>query len=180
MLSGNNITMDIRSYFSTILCSFCMIILFSLHLNAQGDHTEIEAPLAPTVFVLGQYQESYEALSAKFESSLLTACNNDLQEAYKKWMHMMSAMEAYSNQIDYDIRGLKIWLQVYWNPDGSLAHVAYHLKPNSRNFDYAELNAFFKSFSNHYELPLKSPVPYAHYGSASFPLYIGSRRLHKD
>ncbi len=152
------------------IISFIILAAFSC-LKAQGDHTPNTQEI-PRVFVLGQYQDSYENLANQFKTSLLEVSNQDINQAYKKWIHTLSEMEAYSKKINYDIRGAKLWLQIYWKADGTIAHIAYHLKPNSRNIPNAELNAFFKSFAKNYKMPVETIMDFSHYGTASFPLYI--------
>lgn len=125
----------------------------------------------PTVFILGEFQESYHALGEVHRMPLLSACGDDMNLAYEKWLDMVQSMENFSSQIDYDLKGVKMWLQLYWNADGSINHIAYFLKPNSRNVPYEDLSAFFKSFTKTYQLPISSTEGFSHYGSVSFPLF---------
>ena len=132
----------------------------------------------PKVFILGEHESAYEKLNLEYNVMLLTACNNNMDLAYQKWLGMLNEMEAYATLINYDIKGVKVWLNVFWNTDGTIKHIAYHLKQNSRNIDTAEFTAFLVSFINHYTFPLTSANKYSHYGSASFPTY--PRKLNTD
>ena len=132
----------------------------------------------PKVFILGEHEKAYEQLNLNYSVMLLTACNGDMDFAYKKWLSMLNEMEAYGTLINYDIKGVKVWLNVFWNVDGTVKHIAYHLKQNSRNIDTAEFTAFLSSFINHYKFPLVTDKKYSHYGSASFPTH--PRKLNKD
>jgi hypothetical protein len=132
----------------------------------------------PKVFILGEHEDAYEQLNLDYSVMLLTACNGNMDDAYQKWVSMLNEMEAYATLINYDIKGVKVWLNVFWNGDGSVKHIAYHLKQNSRNIDTAEFTAFLTSFMNHYKFPLVTNEKYSHYGSASFPTH--PRKLNTD
>ncbi|MEL6989323.1 MAG: hypothetical protein AAGK97_16040, partial [Bacteroidota bacterium] len=60
-------------------------------------------------------------------------------------------------------------LNVFWDNEGGIDHIMYYPKPISRNTNFEELTAFFKSFINNYEFNLKSESKYYHFGQASFP-----------
>ena len=132
----------------------------------------------PKVFILGEHENAYEKLNLEYNVILLSACNGNMDVAYQKWLGMLNEMEAYATLINYDIKGVKVWLNVFWNVDGTIKHIAYHLKQNSRNIDTAEFTAFLVSFMNHYKFPLTTNNKYSHYGSASFPTH--PRKLNTD
>lgn len=132
----------------------------------------------PKVFILGEHEKDYEKLNLDYSVMLLTACDGNMDTAFQKWLSMLNEMEAYATLIDYDIKGVKVWLNVFWNVDGSIKHIAYHLKQNSRNIDTTEFSAFLSSFINHYKFPLVSDQKYSHYGSATFPTH--PRKLTTD
>ena len=132
----------------------------------------------PKVFILGEHEKAYEQLNLEYSVMLLTACDGNMDSAYQKWLSMLNEMEAYATLINYDIKGVKVWLNVFWNVDGSIKHIAYHLKQNSRNIDTAEFSAFLSSFMNRYKFPLVTNKKYSHYGSAAFPTH--PRKLTTD
>ena len=84
---------------------------------------------------------------------------------------MMVAMEDYAEKVKFDVNGLKIWLHAFWNEDGTLSHIGYLLRPDSRNVNTLELAAFLKTFMQRYEFPLSSSKPFSHYTGANFPIY---------
>lgn len=140
-------------------------ILSLSSLQAQsGDAT-------PTIFVMGKHEAGYEELTQTYKQSLLEACGNDMQVAFDKWLEMMQKMEAYADEIDYNIDGVKVLMHVFWNEDGSIAHLGYFLRPNSRNIPTEELTAFFRSFIRQYKFPVSSQRKFAHYTKASFPTF---------
>ena len=132
----------------------------------------------PKVFILGEHESAYEKLNIDYSVMLLTACQGDMDLAYQKWLSMLTEMEAYATLINYDIKGVKVWLNVFWSEDGTVKHIAYHLKQNSRNIDTAEFTAFLISFMGKYKFPLINEEKYSHYGSASFPTQ--PRKLNTD
>ncbi len=126
----------------------------------------------PGVFLMGEYEEQYGLLYETYNEILLSVCNDDMDLAFNKWMYMLSEMEAYAESIDFDLLGVKIWLMVFWNENGQIDYLGYHLKPNSKQVDRPDMRAFLKSFSNRFEMPLRARVKYTHNGSAQFPTAI--------
>ena len=122
----------------------------------------------PVVFILGDHVEEYEQLYMR-NANLLEVCDDDMKLAFESWMHMVERMDAYSQEIGVDLKGLKLWLNVYWNDQGRIKHLAYFLKPNSKKFEYSLLTGFFESFVERYQLPVKADQSFTHYGSAAFP-----------
>ncbi|MEM8908100.1 MAG: hypothetical protein AAGD05_09670 [Bacteroidota bacterium] len=137
---------------------------------ALGALTEVKTDtLLPKVFILGEHEAAFEKLSAKYPVMLLEACNNEMNEAYDKWREMLQEMENYSESLGYDLKSIKIWLNVFWHKDGSIDHMAYYFKPLSKHVDTERFTLFLISFLNNYTFPLEFQQNYAHYGSASFP-----------
>jgi len=86
-------------------------------------------------------------------------------------MGLLSDMEQYAEKSDFDIKGIKIWLNVFWNPDGTIKHLVYFPKPNSRNMDFKLLTKFMEKFRTTYEMESLTAKCYSHCGSASFPTF---------
>lgn len=128
--------------------------------------------LLPKVFIIGEYERQYEELMEEHNTLLLTACDNDMNVAFEKWQEMLVGMEEQAELIDYDLKGIKMWLNIFWEGDGSIKHIAYYLKPNSRNVDTDKLSMFFINFINHYQFPVSTRKKFAHYGMASFPTFL--------
>jgi len=126
----------------------------------------------PKVFKIGEHENLYGELYEEYHEILLTVCNDDMNIAFDRWMHMIVEMEEYSKSIAFDINGVKVWLKVFWNATGKIDHLSFYLKPESRNIDPSELEAFFSSFMNYYEMPVTSRVNFTHNGSAQFPTAI--------
>ncbi len=122
----------------------------------------------PKVFLLGNHEVAYEKLSGE-GSSLLAVCEDDFNEAHGKWNSLLKEMEAHAEMINYDIKGVKMWLHVFWDNNGKINHIAFYLKPNSRNVKTEELTAFLTDFVNNYHLPAQYENNFSHYSGAAFP-----------
>ncbi len=144
---------------------------------AKNSLIHIDLPLAdssiPRVFILGQYDGSpFERLKGDYQTSLIAACKNDMEAAYYCWMHLLKHMESHASVSKFDMNGIKLWLYVFWEKDGTISYIAYHPKPNSKNFKAEEMTAFLNSFAASYTFPVKSDKPYSNYSTASFPVLV--------
>jgi len=167
-----------RAFISILVLSiFCFVSVKGM--NKQV--VEFDSTALPKVFILGEHEKAYEKLFDAHSTLLLEVCEEDVYGAFDKWSSMLEEMEAYATSIDYDIKGIKVWLNVFWNKDGTIKHIAYHLKVNSRNIrNPEELTAFFSSFMNHYTFPVITDRSFSHYGSASFPTFARRVKTDKD
>ena len=154
-----------------------LIFMASSTAFAQGPTVNSSDNL-PLVFILGEHAEQYDAMTEQYSNMLLDECKGDMQVAYTKWMSMLKEMETYANEIGYNMDGVQIWMNVFWNKDGSVKHIAYYLKPESKVVPLEELTAFIKTFAKQYKFPLLSKNPYVHYGHAFFPT-TAKRVAHK-
>jgi hypothetical protein len=143
---------------------FCFISVIN------GQNTKISSGV-PRVFLIGEEEKKYEQIMQQYSQMLFQVCDNSMDDAYNYWNTMMRDMENFAKTQNTDLRGIKIWLNVFWNTDGSIDYIVYHPKPNSKNMNYQDLTKFFMAFQSQYQLPLKSAKKFSHYGSASFPLF---------
>jgi hypothetical protein len=120
-------------------------------------------------FVLGENEQSYEQLASEYSMGLLQVSNNDMQAAFDNWINLLQAVDAYAAQIDYDIKGVKVYLHVFVAPDGTIDHIGFLPRPDSRNVSVDELRAFFSGFARSYRLPVTASQPFNHYAGATFP-----------
>lgn len=125
----------------------------------------------PVVFLIGEHEEQYEEMISEYQELLLTVCDNSMDKAYDKWLEMLVQMEDYADSLDYDIKGVKIWINVFWDKEGIIDHIVYYPKPNSRNMDFDKLSSFFKDFTKVYQMNIEANAGFSHYGSASFPSF---------
>lgn len=125
----------------------------------------------PEVFMIGQNELDYENLVSACNQPLLNVYEDSMDMAYRYWMTMLSDMEKYADKSEFDIKGIKIWLNVFWNPDGTIKHIVYFPKPNSRNMDFDLLTKFFVRFADQWTAETGGTKCYSHYGSATFPTF---------
>lgn len=159
-----------------LISAFCLLIV--MQLSAKGYMINTIDSL-PSVFMIGENEQEYEDLVTVCNDPLLSVCNDSMDEAYRKWIGLLSDMEKFAETKDFDIRGIKIWLNVFWNTDGSIKHLVYYPKPNSRNMDFDLLSDFFDAFQLEYKMDFSYQKCFSHYGSAAFPtfadLYLGKK-----
>lgn len=160
-------TLKHRSLYLMSLVFACVQVVFAQQADDLSD-----LPLKmPLVSLIGEDEDIFAALAETHGDIFLEVCHNDMDLAYDKWMDMLVAIEDYSVEINYDIRGVKTYLYVFWNADGTVKHLAFYPKANSRNIPIAELKAFFKGFAKDYKMPVVSENGYSHYASGSFPTF---------
>jgi hypothetical protein len=130
-------------------------------------------PTLPVVFLLGEYDQQYEEIMPEY-STLLEACDGNMHLAFGKLMSMMREMEAYASLSGYDLKGINTWMHFFWNKDGSIGHIGFYLKPNSKNVNTDGLKTFLDGFARQYKMPLTADKQFAHYSSFSFPVIYAS------
>ena len=150
---------------------FALLLLAVGTLAAAAPGPQPKTKTLPTVFVLGQHEASYEALLEGYQRSLLEACACDKEEAFSKWIGMLNELDVYSRRQNVDIRGVKLWLHVFFEADGSVEHIAYHLRPNSRQLDDATLAPLLEGFAAQYQFPVTGEEGFAHYSTGAFPVF---------
>lgn len=129
------------------------------------------------VMVIGEKGDAYNSYSSKCPEMLLTAAGGSMEKAYDKWLGIMTDIQVYADSVGVNLRGVKIWVNAYWNKDGTLRAIAYHPKPNSKNMEMGRLTTLLREFSKTHRLDLEHTTCYSHYGSASFPVVLmGGKR----
>ena len=134
--------------------------------------TTARAQDAPAVFVIGEDTEAaYTRLGENQQVGLLEACDCTMDEAFKLWVGMLHEIEKYAERQEVDIRGVKIWLHAFYGPDGSVDHLAYHLRPSSKQIDEAVFSGLLEDFTRSYTFPVLTDGGFAHYSTGSFPIF---------
>ncbi len=152
---------------------YLLIITLTLILDYARAQTTVQPTgTIPEVFLIGQYEAHYLNLSKKHPAAFMSVYNNNIDQAYKGWSELLMDIEDYALDIHFDIKGVKLWLNVYFNPDGTIAHLAFFPKPNSRNVPQEHLIAFFKSFVRQYHFIDTADKGFQHSASASFPTFF--------
>lgn len=75
-------------------------------------------------------------------------------------------------KINFDVKGVKVRLHVFWDADGAIDHIGYVMRTNSRNVRAEEFSALLSTFSRQYTFPVTSKQKFSHYTIATFPTFI--------
>jgi hypothetical protein len=149
------------------------VIMFGLLLAhntiiGQAKVSEIEG--SEKVYFIGEDEKKYEKLVEKYKVMLFSVCNNDIDEAFDHWSTLMKDFEAFAEKNNVDVKGVKLWMNVFWAKTGTIDYIVFYPKPNSKNMNYESLKVLMTKFANQYQLPIKHTTGFSHYGSAVFPI----------
>lgn len=150
-----------------IICFFYLTLIAINTLPASS--TVIDS--LPLVFLIGEKEAAYEDLVEECSEPLFSISDNSMDKAYGSWLGMLHDIEVFAVEDSFDIKGVKIWINTFWNGDGSIKHIAYYPKPNSKNIDYDKMTIFLKKFSAQYRFKESFEKCFSHYGSATFPTH---------
>ena len=154
------------------LTAFILLLLLDFAFAQSPDRNSTDTSSIPGVFLIGEYEDQYLALSKEHPAVFMSVYGNDIDRAFRGWSDMLMDMEDYAADLDFDIKGVKLWFNIYFNADGTIQHLAFYPKPNSRNVPIEHLAAFFKNFIGHYRFPVKAEKAYHHSASAGFPTHF--------
>jgi hypothetical protein len=124
------------------------------------------------VYLIGEHEEHYLELSQTYPALFLAVYNNDINQAYQAWSGCLADMEDLASRLNFDLKGVKLWMNVYFNADGTIANLSFYPKPNSRNVPPEHLTAFFKTFVKDYRLAVNADKGFQHSTSVSFPTLV--------
>lgn len=131
------------------------------------------------VNMIGDDEELQTILNTECADILVQIEGMNMSKAYTVWLSMLSDLEQFAIDEEYNINGLKLWLNVYWHPDGSIRQIIFFPKPNSRNIDFQSLLEFMNKYAHTSKLPVTHTACFSHYGSANFPTFY-DQLLKKD
>ena len=150
---------------------FIAFLVLPFTVSAVSAEKTVSVDTLPPVFLIGEHEFEYESKVKSCDKLLLEVCQDSMQLAYKHWLLMLHDMEIYADTQDFDIKGIKIWLNVFWDKDGTIDKIVYYPKPNSRNTDFSHLTSFFEKFILQYSFSMDYKSCFSHYGSATFPTF---------
>ncbi|KXK38450.1 MAG: hypothetical protein J5I52_11495 [Saprospiraceae bacterium] len=160
-----------------------LLILTCLFYVTYGAISQSQSNLSPSsdkVFFIGEDEKQYEKMVEKYNTLLFAVCGNNMEKAFGQWTQLLNDIEAYASQTDVDIKGTKLWLNVFWAKDGKIDFIVFYPKPNSRNMNYDIIKNMLSGFISTYQSPLKANSGFSHYGSAAFPIfskqYVGKEK----
>ena len=122
------------------------------------------------VMLIGEQDQYYEGLVTECGTMLLTVSDNSMENAFALWNNLLADMEDAAETENFDIKGVKVWINCFWNEDGSIKNIFYYPKPTSKNMDFAQLTTFLNDFAETYVLPSEFDSCFSHYGSGSWPV----------
>lgn len=162
------------------MLSLVVILLCSFTSTNQKQQVSIQSVTEqiPIVFVINQKPTVFESLHKEYSTLLLSACQEDMNKAFETWKELLQEISLFALEKDVDITGVKMWLKVFWSKDGQIKHIAYNLRPESKNIDRNELTQMLKQFVMSYQNSLANTSSnFSHYGSVSYPIHsaIASR-----
>ncbi|MGH1337133.1 MAG: hypothetical protein ACRBFS_13500 [Aureispira sp.] len=124
----------------------------------------------PKVINVAQNSAVLEELSNQYQSSLFSASDTNFVTTINNWRGFIQSIEQYAEDIDFDIKGVKVWVKVFWAKDGNVDYIAYVLSDRSINIDIIEWEAFLRSFMRNNKLALKYKRGFTYDGRMMFPL----------
>ena len=142
---------------------FILLLFISTSLSiAQEASTKVS--------FIGENEKEYEQMMSECSSSLLYIADNNMEEAHDIWTKMLSDMTIKADDQGLDIKGVKLWINLFWEADGSIRKIVYYPKPKSKNMDFDQLTLFFQSFAEDYNLDIDYESCFSHHGTAAFPV----------
>lgn len=148
-----------------------IIVGFFLVNNAVIGQPKIADPeVFDNVYFIGEDEKRYEKLIEKYKSMLFSVCNNNMDEAYDHWTTLLKDFEAFAEKNNVDVKGVKLWMNVFWAKDGTIDYIIFYPKPNSKNMNYDSVKALLSKFAVSYQTSVKHTSGFSHYGSAAFPI----------
>ena len=147
-----------------------IIIASSLNIG-YGQDSINNQDILESVFIIGENENAYEKLVGSTTNNLYKVCNNSMELAYTTWQDMLVQFEGFAKENEFQINGVKIWMNTFWYSDGTISHIAFYPKLNSKNVNFEELTKVLTAFIDQYQMNYQSDEVFAHYGQASFPVY---------
>lgn len=138
--------------------------------NFLNSSNKTDTVALPRVFVIGEFEKEYDRMTLRYPNSVLSACGDDVNQAFKLWMTLLQEMQVFAKKTNFELNGAKFWLNTFFAKDGSIDYMAYYLKPNSRNIPEKEMKAFLLSFMSQHKIAKTNKNGFAHYGHVSFPI----------
>jgi len=152
---------------------FTLITFFGISTNSQELGVK-KISNQPKVFFIGEDESEYEKLIRSYNTMLFSVCENNMEKAFDHWSILLKDIEEYSTKNNVDLKGVKLWLNVFWNKDGNIDFIVFYPKPNSKNLNYDTIKIMLANFAKSYQSPLKHTNKFSHYGSAVFPVFSRS------
>lgn len=155
-----------------MLKNILLLFVFNLSISPLIYATERADTVKVPVFLIGENDIPMEEMNKEYPALLLEVLGDDMDKAYSQWQKVINGMEKYAVSIDFNLKGVSMWINIYWRASGKIDYIGYFLKPDSRNVRTAEMNAFLKAFIKQDKIHLAYSSGYFHNGSVSFPTHF--------
>ena len=96
-----------------------------------GAIAQSDTAVSAKAFLIGENEKHFESLVSEHGEQLLNVCKNNMNKAYKLWVSLLKDLERFANDKEFDLKGTKIWINLFWNADGSIRNIVYYPKPVS-------------------------------------------------
>lgn len=151
-----------------------IFFIFGFIFSVIAQQMNSKSEVISKVFYIGEDEKEYEKLVRSYNILLFTVCENNMEKAFDSWSVLLKDIEDYSTKSNLDIKGVKLWLNVFWSKDGTIDYIVFYPKPNSKNINYELVKSMLSSFIKNYQSPLRHTTKFSHYGSAAFPVFSRS------
>jgi len=152
-----------------VLCSFSTFERTSTNNRAS------KTTAYPKAFVIGEHSATFETLNDLYNNQLLTVCDNDLKKAYRQWKRVLSDIDRYAQINGFKLKGVKMWVKIYWSESGQIEHIAYDLKRQSKKINKKKFTKLLTKYIESKPEPFMVGVSnFSHYGSVNYPIHSAS------
>ena len=55
-----------------------------------------------------------------------------MDKAFEEWTSILQDLEVYADNHNFDLKGVKIWANIFWGTNGKIEHFVFYPKPNSK------------------------------------------------
>jgi hypothetical protein len=120
------------------------------------------------VYPLGEGAE-IDYLMARYPTTVQQIVKNDPAKTKAHWKEFGLALEKFFDDIEFDVKGVKLMMHVCWSKEGKLLHIGFMFKDNSRNMKEDDFKIAISQFVDKYKSTLSYKEPFTYYGSLNFP-----------
>lgn len=157
---------------------FILLVLTTFSIQSKAE-TVLDLPFPfytatvakmPAVFRMDKNPIAMEVLDTSYPKSLMNVCKDDMQIAFTVWRATLKEMQAFAQEDNFPLDGIKMWMKVYSSKKGKLKHIAFLPTPDSKNVPEGFIEIFLERFMKKHRMQIKAKTDFSHYGIASFPL----------
>lgn len=148
---------------------FLLLMLLTCSLSTIT-FSQVHQQALPTVIEASQHSALLEQLSSTYRASLFSASDTNFVQTVQNWRLFLVSMEEYAEEINFDLKGIKVWLKIFWAKDGTIDHIAYILSDRSINIAPTDWEAFLRSFMRNRKIAVSHQRRFSYDSRVFFPL----------